>query len=197
MSLKHAMLGFLCVEDMNGYQLKKHFDESISQFWSASISQIYPTLNDMLGAGLIVIGNSSEDDSRGSKIYRITEKGKEELRQWLLAPAKKEPFRSEMLVKLYFSANIDSKTVICHLSEQKNEAEKQLEFYNACLQHIETEHRDDNTFKKDAVYWQMTVRYGISRSKALSDWCDDCVALLQNIIKPDSDKTQLDDILKK
>ena len=182
MSLKHAMLGFLCVEDMNGYQLKKHFDESISQFWSASISQIYPTLNDMLGAGLIIIGNSGEDDSRGSKIYHITEKGKEELRQWLIAPAKREPFRSEMLVKLYFSANIDSETVMGRLSEQKIEAEKRLKFYNAYLKHIENEHRDENAFEKDAIYWQMTVRYGISCSHALIDWCDECMTLLQEDI---------------
>lgn len=186
MSLKHAMLGFLSVEDMNGYQIKKHFDESISRFWSVSISQIYPTLSDMLGSGLIAIENSGEDDSRGSKIYRITEKGKEELRQWLTAPAKKVPFRSEMLVKLYFSANIDSETVICHLSEQKDEAQKQLKFYNAYLQHIENEHRDKKTFKKDAIHWQMTVSYGIFHSQARIDWCDECIAMLQkNEITPD------------
>lgn len=179
MSLKHAMLGFLSVEDMNGYQLKKHFDESISQFWSVSISQIYPTLSDMLSAGLIAIENSSADDSRGSKIYRITEKGKEELRQWLTTPAKNEPFRSEMLVKLYFSANIDSETVICHLSKQKDEAQKRLKFYNAYLEHIGNEHRDETTFKKDAVYWQMTVRYGIFHSQAIIDWCDECIAMIQ------------------
>lgn len=179
MSLKHAMLGFLSVEDMNGYQLKKHFDESISRFWSVSISQIYPTLSDMLSEELIAIQNSGEDDSRGSKIYRITEKGKEELRQWLTVPAKEEPFRSEMLVKLYFSANIDAKTVISHLLEQKDETQKRLEFYNVYLEHIENEHIDEKMFKKDAIYWQMTVRYGIFRNRSLIDWCDECIATLQ------------------
>lgn len=178
-SLKHAMLGFLSVEDMNGYQLKKRFDESISRFWSVSISQIYPTLSEMLGTGLIAIQNSGEDDSRGSKIYRITEKGKEELHQWLTVPAKEEPFRSEMLVKLYFSANIDSKTVIEHLSGRKEEAQKRLQFYNAFLQHIENEHGDEKLFKKDAFYWRMTIRYGIFQSRSLIDWCDECIALFQ------------------
>lgn len=179
MSLKHAMLGFLSEEDMNGYQLKKHFDESISRFWSVSISQIYPTLSDMLSTELIAIQNTGDDDSRGSKIYRITEKGKEELRQWLTAPTKEEPFRSEMLVKLYFSANIDSKTVIGHLSLRKAEAQKRLQFYDAFLEHIEAEHSEETLFKKDAVYWRMTIRYGIFHSRSLIDWCDECIALLQ------------------
>lgn len=179
MSLKHAMLGFLSVEDMNGYQIKKHFDESISQFWSVSISQIYPTLSEMLRAELISIQNIDDDDSRGSKIYRITEKGKEELHEWLTVPAKEEPFRSEMLVKLYFSANIDSKTVIEHLAQQKEEAQKRLQFYDAFLEHVENEHSKEQQFREDAVYWRMTIRYGILHSRSLIDWCDECIASLQ------------------
>lgn len=179
MSLKHAMLGFLSIEDMNGYQLKKHVDESISQFWNASISQIYPTLNEMLGGGLIAIGNSGKEDSRGSKIYCITEKGKDELKKWLTEPTKQEPFRSEMLVKLYFSANIDADTTIGHLLKQKEEAKQRLKYYDAYLQHIEKEHREEKTYRKDAVYWKMTVRYGIFRSRSLIDWCDECIASLQ------------------
>lgn len=179
MSLKHAILGFLSIEDMNGYQLKKHFDESISRFWSVSISQIYPTLSEMLKTELIAIQNNGENDSRGSKIYGITEYGKEELHKWLTLPAKEEPFRSEMLVKLYFSSNIDSKTVIEHLSSQKEEAQKRLKLYDAFLQHIESEHSDEKLFKKDAVYWRMTIRYGIFRSRSLIDWCDECIALLK------------------
>ena len=82
MSLKYAILGFLNVQEMNGYQLKKHFDESISRFWSVSISQIYPTLNDMLKAELITVQENC-DSSRGSKEYFITERGKEELKEWI------------------------------------------------------------------------------------------------------------------
>ena len=43
MSLKHALLGLLNYRPMTGYDLKQRFDHSISHFWSANLSQIYPT----------------------------------------------------------------------------------------------------------------------------------------------------------
>lgn len=178
MSLKHAMLGFLSVQNMNGYQIKKHIDESISRFWSVSISQIYPTLNDMLEANLIGIEKSDEELSRGSKIYCITELGKQELKKWLTVPVKKEPFRSEMLLKLYFSSNISKDVVIEHLLIQKDEAEERLKSYKFYIEHIEKEHFKENEYSEDALYWRMTIRHGIYLSKATIEWCDECIEML-------------------
>lgn len=177
MSLKHAILGFLSVEKMNGYQLKKHFDESINRFWSVSISQIYPTLNDMLAAELITVQENIES-TRGSKEYYITEKGIEELKRWLAEPTPQEPFRSELLVKLYFSANIDKETVRQHLLEKKLDAEKRIEIYDSFLEHIERNHHEESNYSNNPVFWKMTVRYGMFQSKAFIEWCDECIKLL-------------------
>lgn len=177
MSLKHAILGFLSVQEMNGYQLKKHFDESISQFWSVSISQIYPTLNDMLSLDLITVQENA-DSSRGSKEYFITDKGKVELKRWLSEPVSQEQFRSELLVKLYFSANIDKETVKKHLLEKKKEGQKRIELFNYFFEHIKKEHQENKQFSKDAIFWEMTVRYGIFQSNAFVEWCDECIKLL-------------------
>lgn len=185
MSLKHAILGFLSVEEMNGYQLKKHFDESISRFWSVSISQIYPTLNDMLKTDLITV-REDDNSSRGSKQYSITEKGKEELKQWLATPTTQELFRSELLVKLYFSANIDEEIVMQQLLEKKEEAQKRMAFYDCYLKHIEEEHQSKNQFSKDAVYWKMTVRYGMFQSGSFINWCDECIETLKKFKKESS-----------
>lgn len=177
MSLKHAILGFLSIQEMNGYQLKKHFDESISRFWSASISQIYPTLNNMLSSELITVQENG-DSSRGSKEYFITEKGKEELKKWLIEPTEQEPFRSELLVKLYFSANIDKDIVKQHLLEKKQEAEKRIELYESFFEHIKKEHDAGKQFNKDAIFWKMTVRHGMYQSEAFIKWCDECIEIL-------------------
>lgn len=179
MSLKHAMLGFLSIENMNGYQLKKHFDESVSKFWSVSISQIYPTLSDMLKSDLIAIENNSGDSTRGSKIYSITEKGKEELKCWLSKPIREEPFRSEMLLKLYFSSNIEPDVLIQHFLQQKNDAQERIEFYQSYIEHLENDHLNKQSLGKDAVYWRMTVRFGIFKNNALIEWCDECIEILK------------------
>lgn len=177
MSLKHAILGFLSVEGMNGYQLKRHFDESISRFWSVSISQIYPTLNDMLQSELITVHENSES-SRVSKDYFITDKGREELKNWLMEPAQQEPIRSELLVKLYFSSSIDKDTVIQQLSEKKIEAQKRIEMYDSFMEHLQKNHGEKKDYSSDAVFWRMTVRYGVYQSNAFIEWCDECIEML-------------------
>ncbi|MDP4093936.1 MAG: PadR family transcriptional regulator, partial [Bacillota bacterium] len=86
MSLKHALLGFLNYQSMTGYQLKKHFDESVSNFWSVSLSQIYPTLNQMSEQGLLTVEVIQQDTAPNAKVYQITDSGKEELLKWLAEP---------------------------------------------------------------------------------------------------------------
>ena len=44
MSLKHAVLGFLSIAPMTGYDLRKHMEESVAHFWPADQAQIYRTL---------------------------------------------------------------------------------------------------------------------------------------------------------
>jgi DNA-binding PadR family transcriptional regulator len=179
MSLKHAMLGFLNIQSMNGYQLKKHFDESVKHFWNASISQIYPTLNEMLESGLISIENYGDGTARPSKTYAITDKGREELHNWLSVPSGEEPFRSEMLLKLYFSSQLDTDMLISHFSQLKKSTQENLEFYASKLQHLDTCHTDESSLKKDAVYWRMTARYGILKNLAQINWCDECIDILE------------------
>ncbi len=179
MSLKHAMLGLLSIHSMNGYQIKKYFDEGIKHFWNVSISQIYPTLGSMLQSRLIKIENDGDGTARPSKIYAITEKGREELLQWISTPSKEDPFRSEMLLKLYFSSPLESKTLIRHFEQIRKQTQAQVDLFESKLKHLNSCHADQQNFETDAVYWGMTARYGILRDMAQIDWCDECIRILK------------------
>ena len=52
MSLRYALLGFLGLDSMTGYELKQNLDRSTQQFWHAGLNQIYPTLKQLEGDGL-------------------------------------------------------------------------------------------------------------------------------------------------
>ena len=78
MSLKYALLGFLHYDSMTGYQLKQHFDNTFRHFWNTSLSQIYPTLNQMKEEELLDVEIIYQDKPLNSKVYHITDKGKEE-----------------------------------------------------------------------------------------------------------------------
>src|SRR3954447_12950870 len=81
MSLRHAVLGLLAVEPATGYELAHKFDVSLSTAWHASHSQIYPELARLAEAGMVeVVG----EGARNSRTYAVTDRGREELRAWML-----------------------------------------------------------------------------------------------------------------
>jgi PadR family transcriptional regulator, regulatory protein AphA len=79
-TLDYALLGLLADVPMNGYDLRKAFETSLSHAWAAQFSQIYPALGKLEKAGLIQV---AETGSRGSKVYRATTAGVAAIRNWL------------------------------------------------------------------------------------------------------------------
>ena len=183
MSLKHALLGFLNYQSMTGYQLKKHFDESISNFWNASLSQIYPTLNQMCEQGLLTVEVIQQDSTPNSKVYQITNSGKEELIKWLAEPIELEPMRSALLVKLFFGSNISKEQVISQLEQTMHSAKKKLKLYQDHKKHMEEGHLSKNDMKQEALYWILTADYGIKNVKVVITWCEECINKIQGDLR--------------
>jgi len=49
----YAVLGFLTVRPMSGYDIKKAVEVSIANFWTESYGQIYPVLKRLTEQGLV------------------------------------------------------------------------------------------------------------------------------------------------
>lgn len=179
MSLKYALLGFLNYESMTGYQLKKYFDESVSSFWNASLSQIYPTLNNMSEEGLVKSEEVELESSLNKKIYSITPKGKEELVKWLASPTEIQPHRSNLLLKLYFSSNISKKIVISQFESLIKQSKCKLEGYEKAIEHLHKEHFSVGFMKQEALYWNLTADYGVKHQEAFIKWCEECILKLK------------------
>ena len=77
MSLRHALLGALADQPRTGYELLKHFEQSLAYAWSASHSQIYPELARLRDDGLI---EQTDAGARNSKTYALTDAGLDEIR---------------------------------------------------------------------------------------------------------------------
>ncbi len=183
MSLKHALLGFLNYQSMTGYQLKKHLDESISNFWNSSLSQIYPTLNQMCDQGLLTVEVLQQDCAPNAKVYHITDKGKEELYKWLAEPIEFENIRSALLVKLFFGSNIDKSQVLFLLEQTMTHASNDLKLSQESKKHLEEDHLSVDNMKTEAFFWALTADYGIKHSEAVIAWCEECVRKIQGGLK--------------
>jgi PadR family transcriptional regulator, regulatory protein AphA len=85
MSLRSALLGLLTAEPMSGYDLDRILDETFGYVWTAPHSQIYPTLRQMESEGLIE-ADVQRTGGRERRVYRVLDKGFDELRRWAAEP---------------------------------------------------------------------------------------------------------------
>ena len=101
MSLKHAILVMLEQEPSSGYDLLKHFRESLGYFWNAKHQQIYHQLKILHQDGLISCENAAQSGKPDKKVYKISYRGQSELQAWLAEPVSPAKTNDALLVKLY------------------------------------------------------------------------------------------------
>jgi DNA-binding PadR family transcriptional regulator len=97
--LRHALLALIAEEPRSGYDLARIFDRTLSHAWTAGHSQIYPELAKLRAAGLI---EQSGSGPRERKPYRVTERGRDEVRRWLAEEPPARTFRDETVLRTFF-----------------------------------------------------------------------------------------------
>ncbi|MFQ5935593.1 MAG: helix-turn-helix transcriptional regulator [Acidiferrobacterales bacterium] len=103
MDVKTLCLGVLTFGEMTGYDIKKHFEEAFSHFFPASFGSIYPALAELTHDGFVTCQDVAQDKRPDKKVYRITDKGRQLLREALVKTPPRHKVRSEFLVLLYFA----------------------------------------------------------------------------------------------
>src|SRR4030095_6301494 len=99
MALRYALLGALADQPRTGYELLKHFRQSLAYAWPASHSQIYPELARLLEDRLI---EQTGAGARNSKTYAVTEAGRADMRRWLLETTPDRRVRSDAALRTFF-----------------------------------------------------------------------------------------------
>lgn len=99
MALRYALLGALAEMPRTGYELLKHFEQSLAYAWPASHSQIYPELARLRDDGLI---EQTGSGARNSKTYAVTDAGLAEVRGWLRETQPDRRVRSDATLRTFF-----------------------------------------------------------------------------------------------
>ena len=105
MVLARIILGFLSIDSMTGYDLKRHFDSSAAYFWSADKAQIYRTLASLVADGLAETEVVPGDGAPDRIVHRITPAGRDVLAAWLDSPLDRQPERDPFLARLFFAGD--------------------------------------------------------------------------------------------
>ncbi len=172
---RFIILAFLQYKPGSGYQIKKAIEGSVANFWRESYGQIYPKLKEMAHDGLVKLQNKEKSLQDRRNIYKITEKGKETLLEWLSTEAIQTPPRSEILLKLFFGDLVGPSVMINMILQYRCKKENELRRLQSILK---------DYFEKPvghAIYGKMTVEYGIQVSTAVIEWCDRTLEILEGI----------------
>src|SRR3970040_1267167 len=106
MSLPHILLGLLR-QPASGYDLKAEFERGIRHFWSAELSQIYPTLKRMQAKGWLSCATEPSGRGAGRRVSSRTEAGREELLRWLDGPPQVGAERFAYLAQIAFMDELE------------------------------------------------------------------------------------------
>ncbi|VBB07263.1 transcription regulator padr n-terminal [Lucifera butyrica] len=129
-TLEYAILGLIDKQKVTGYDLTKIFNDSIADFWSANQSQIYPELKKLVQAGLIQYKVVIQGEVLEKKLYSITQKGKEVLKQWVLEEEPPLPQNKDIFkLRIYFAEHLSNEELLRKFKDRQEECNHLLKRY--------------------------------------------------------------------
>jgi PadR family transcriptional regulator AphA len=185
---RFAVLGILSYGPMSGYDIKKFYAQSVAGFWSESYGQIYPILKRLAEEGLATKSVRKQDGKPDRHIYTITEKGREELQQWLVEPTGRHIGRHEALLKLMFGKQISVADNIIQIKRFRARQRNELKEVEELKERFINEEVDD----PNIPFWQLAFSYGEHVNRAYIEWAEETLAALRKMDDTDSTRKEPD-----
>lgn len=116
MTIKHGFLALLEEQPLNGFQLKRGFEDRTGELWPLNVGQVYTTLQRLERDELVAVA----DEEDGHKRYALTSAGREVLDEWFTAPVVRQPpERDELVLKVGLALAVEGIDVIELLRRQR------------------------------------------------------------------------------
>ena len=126
MTIEYAILGLLSWRPLTGYDIKKVFAGTAALYWSDNNNQIYRILLKLYCEQLVEQEIQVQENYPARKIYRITEKGREELRKWAGLPAELPVVKQSILIQLAWADLLDAAELESLVDKYEEEIQMQL-----------------------------------------------------------------------
>jgi PadR family transcriptional regulator AphA len=174
MALKHGILGLLNYGEMTGYEVMKTFEKSLNYFWHVRTSQIYLELDNMAKSGLVVFRKEIQENRPNKNIFMITEKGREELRNWMSQYDMKKFFnmKNEFLMIVFFLNELPKDEVLKILEDYKKQCIEERDSLKNAKDTVQIFKDIYSINKKDHIFWSLTVKHGEFSYDACLKWAD-------------------------
>jgi PadR family transcriptional regulator, regulatory protein AphA len=170
---RYAALGFLMMQPMSGYDIKKFMQKSTNYFWMESDGQLYPILHKLVDEGLLT-SKQEDTGARKRRLYSITDKGIKEFEGWMAQYPESPVKRYELSLKFFFGNFVKKDILIEHLNEELRKAKEQSKDLAVIKETLEQDFADSPGYK----YWKILVRKGELADKAFVDWAKESLVEL-------------------
>ena len=182
MSLEHILLGMLRTA-CSGYDLKQEFELGARHFWSAELSQIYPTLKRMESKGWLE--SRLEPSPRGPdrRVYERTAAGREVLHEWLRSGPAIGSERFAYIGQIIYMGELDDLDATLEFLQQlREELEAILSLLRGAHEGVVAEERE-RVLSVEEFHERLSLGMGVKSLQAKVDWCDESIALVEKRIE--------------
>lgn len=185
MSLDHILLGLLR-EPATGYDLGNAFSQNVRHFWSAELSQIYPTLKRLEQRGLLRSRTEPSPKGPNRRVYALTAEGRAELLRWLRGGPAVGAERFAYLAQLYFMDAVgDVGETRAFMTALRDHLARWLGRLRAIEREVAAAHGDAPERYSDAGFHHFAaLRMGIHSVEAKVAWCDETLAAIDRRLSP-------------
>ncbi|WP_371502598.1 PadR family transcriptional regulator [Kitasatospora sp. NBC_00374] len=162
--MRHQLLALLARQPAYGYELKQGLEQTFGAAYpQPNIGQIYVTLSRLEKSGLIDGREVAQDGRPDKKVYRITEKGTEELAAWFEAPTDGPRVRDEFFMKLVLAPGTDLADQLALINNQRRHCLNMIRGLNR----LATEERGNRVS-------QLLIEGAVLHLQADLDWLERC-----------------------
>lgn len=186
----YALLGYLSMTPMSGYDLTVAVRKSVDMFWQISKSQIYKELPLLEADGLVAGIDVAQDHYPDKRVYQLTPTGIATLDDWLAngalpAPVSKIP----ELLKLFFGHRMDDDDIRSMLIATRRDHVVSIARMEELVAQL-----DDYP---PARWVRASARYGLLEHRAVVAWVDETLQMLEaGDRRPPSDPADTLDVIR-
>lgn len=183
MALRHVVLTVLARGEMSGYEIAKNFVTVYSHFWRASHQQVYRELARLNGQGRVSVKLVAQRSRPDKKVYAITKRGIEELKEWVVSPTEFPTPRYDLLVKLLAHHVSDRKSFQRECDRILADTREWLGALRAMRRECIREREKGSSEHEDVLY--LALRRGLLLGEAQIRWLKEIQRYLATRELPD------------
>lgn len=145
-----VILGLLCKQSLHGYEVKHIIEEHMGDWTDIKFGSIYFALAKLKDEGKVAIEKETRNGKRPiRKVYRITEKGRQEfLRLLKMMWAQQKSSLYPLDIAVFFMNSLPKKEILKLMYARIDSCEKELDY----LAGHENEHKQNPNIPRQAIY---------------------------------------------